>query len=276
MSSEAERAVERVFVVMDPTRMVQPALEKGEWVAKRNNAKLHMYCCIWDADLEKNADDSKALVERTSAWLERLAESLRGQISVTVRVDWAPDWRERIATVAREFDADLIVKTAARHSQFRRQLTRTSDWTLLRNAGCPTLLVEPTQAANTSIVLAAVKLNPEDQAHSVLNERVVSMSHRIARVLDAELHAVTAYKGEGIYFDRQRFADACGLPRNRVHAVEGAPERAIAEVASEIDAGVLIVGCAANQVPERGVIIGDTAQRLIDEVSVDVIVIPAA
>jgi len=176
---------------------------------------------------------------------------------------------------SRSANADLVVKTAARHSSVRRQLTKTSDWELLRNASCPTLLVDPSLDTNTGKVLAAVKLKPGSETHSILNERVVQLAHRIAAAMDAELHAVTVYKGEDIYFDRQAFANSCGLPRNKVHAVEGNPAKGIAEVAAEIDAGVLIIGCAAKQSPERGIIIGDTAQKVIDEVHADMIVVPA-
>jgi universal stress protein E len=275
--SDSDRGnVNKVFVILDPTRMVQPALLKAEWVALRNSAQITLYCCISEADAESTAEADR-LVEHARTWLERLAKPLRDEeLEVEVRVDRADSWRDQIVHAASEADADLVVKTVSRHSTLRRKLTKTADWGLLATLKCPTLLVEPTQGTNTNVVLSAVKLNPKDMTHSALNQRVIAMSHRIATALDAELHAVTAYKGEGIYFDRQRFADTCQLPRSSVHAVEGTPERAIAEVVHEIGAGVVIVGCATNQVPERGVVIGDTAQLVIDSVDVDVVVIPAA
>jgi universal stress protein E len=274
VAEQNDKPLGKVFVIMDPLRMVQPALEKAEWVARRNNATLHLYCCIWEADLDEDKRAVTALVARTTAWVERLIAPLGDAVKTIVQVDWAEDWREKIAEAARASNADLIVKTVSRHSQLRRRLLKTADWTLLRSANAPTLFVEPNQTVSPSVVLAAVKLNPKDEAHALLNERVVSMSHRIARVLGADLHAVTVYRGEDIYFDRQRFADRCHLERDHVHAAEGAPERGIAEVAAQIGAGAVIVGCAANHIPERGVVVGDTAQRVIDVVSGDVIVIP--
>lgn len=275
MSSQPER-IERVFLVIDPTRLVQPGFEKAEWVAARNDAELYLYCCIWDPDLDREDEETKRAIEETRRWIERIAASSREKgIKITVEVDWDADWRERIGEVARECEADLIVKTVNRHSRVRRQLMRTSDWTLLRNASCPTLLVDPRRPPNPRTLLAAVKLRPGDDTHTVLNEKVIGMAHRIADILDAELHAVTVYKGQDVYFDRQKFADSCGLPRNRVHSTDGTPHHGIAEVAEQVQADVLIVGCAANQAPERGVIIGDTAQRVIDEVDTDVIVVPA-
>jgi hypothetical protein len=97
-----------------------------------------------------------------------------------------------------------------------------------------------------------------------------------AAALGARLDAVTVYKGDEIYFDRQKFSDRCGLPRNRVHAVEGAAHKGIAEVANAIGADVLVIGCANRNLKEGGSIIGDTAQRIIDAVDTDLVVIRAA
>src|SRR5690606_31932719 len=129
---------------------------------------------------------------------------------------------------------DLVVKTASRHSPLARHLMKTADWTQLQNFCGPTLLVSPTESFASKVVLAAVKVIPGDEGYTALNAQVVTMAHRIARVLGADLHAVTAYKGEGANFDRQKFADTCRLPRNRIHAAEGAAHRAIAEVAERI------------------------------------------
>lgn len=276
MSTEIAAPVRKVFVVLDPTRMIQPALEKGEWIAERNRAELHLYCCCYDTHLAFDQEAKQATVDRTRAWLDRIAASSRAQgLTVTVDVAWSPEWRDAIAAAASASGADIVVKTANRHTPLARHLMKTADWTLLRSLHCPTLFVSPAAPASNRVVLAAVKVKPSEEVYLTLNEHVVGMGHRIADVLGGELHAVTAYKGEGMYFDRQKFADSCGLPRSRVHAAEGAPYKAIAEVAEQIGAGVLIIGCANGRPGERPTIIGDTAERLIDAVHSDIVVVPA-
>lgn len=277
MAEETEGGLDRILVVIDPTRLVQPAVEKAEWIAARNRAVLHFFCCVWDDEAGDDSPASALIIAQTEAWVERVAQGSRDKgLEVIVEVNWDRNWRERIAVAARDAGAGLIVKTVSRHSLVRRQLMRTSDWVVLRDASCPTLLVDARRPPNPKIVLAAVKLKPKDETHTILNDRVIDMAHRIVEAFQGELHAVTVYRGDEIYFDRQRFADSCKLPRNQVHAAEGAPAKGIAEVASRVGADVLIVGCASTAVPEKGVIIGDTAQRVIDEVSTDIIVIPAA
>jgi nucleotide-binding universal stress UspA family protein len=271
-NSTAEQRVASVFVVLDPTRMVQPALDRAEWVAERNQAKLHLYCCVYDTHLafERRAQD--AATDLAKHWVERLAERARGKgLEVSVQIEASPDWRDAIAAAATESGCDLIVKTTSLHGPVSRRMTKSADWTLISHCSSPILLANPIQQTNSRIVLAAVKLKPADEAHIVLNEQVVEMAHRLAGILDAELHAVTVYKGNDIYFDRQEFADGCKLPRNRVHAIEGSVHRGIAEVAAKIGAGVVIVGRAGAAVNTT-----DAARLVIDEARAsDIIVLPA-
>ena len=150
---------------------------------------------------------------------------------------------------------------------------QTADWTLLRNCSKPILLASPTAVDTPKTVLVAVKQRPEDEVYRELNRRVVDLAHRVAELLEAELHAVTVYQGSDIFYDRQKFADSCRMPRNRVHAVDGTPYEGIAEVAAKLNAGAVIVGSAPH--PARGSILGTTAERVIDEIPGDILVVPA-
>jgi len=277
MAAENGQALQRIFTVIDPNRFVQPAFERGEWVAARNGGILHLYCCLGEEGVEADEPAARFAMERARRWLERLTgEAGEYDIQTEIQIEWNPNWRDRIAEAARECKADMIIKTVSRHSRIARQLRTTSDWTLLRHAHCPVLLIDPSRPPQPTKILAAVKLNPDSEEYAVLNEQVVGLSHRIAEALGASLDAVTVYKGEEMYFDRQKLADSCGLPRNRVHAVEGSPHKGIASVAEKLDADILVIGCANRNVKEGGSIIGDTAQRIIDAVETDLVVIPAA
>jgi nucleotide-binding universal stress UspA family protein len=128
------------------------------------------------------------------------------------------------------------------------------------------------QPSNTSTVLVAVKQKPNSEVHEQLNRNVVALAQRISGALEAELHAVTVYKGMTSTSIVRSSPTVADLPRNRVHSTEGSASRGIAEVAEKLNAGVIVIG-SANSVfgPSRA----DTAQRVIDEVTADVIVLPA-
>jgi nucleotide-binding universal stress UspA family protein len=276
MAADVEAALaSNLFVVLDPTRMVQPSLERAAWMAERSGAALHLYCCVYDPLLASIGESQDAAVAATASWLDRLADGLRAKgLQVTTQVESNEEWRDAIARAAAKSSCELVVKTASLHGPVARRLMKTADWTLIRDSSRPILLVNPTKPANPQIVLAAVKQKPVDKVHVRLNERVVELSHRIAAFLGAELHAVTVYKGDDMFFDRQQFANGCRLPRNRVHAVEGVVHRGIAEVAEKIGAGVIIVGMAGRK---DGAKPTEAARYVADEVrTADVIVLPAA
>ncbi|HUF74365.1 MAG TPA: universal stress protein [Gammaproteobacteria bacterium] len=277
MAAETPAGLQRVLAVIDPERLIQPAFERAEWIAARNGALLHLFCCLGDRDVAAGDPAGAFSIRRVKGWLERLTkDASQYGLETEIEVVRDPNWRERIATTARDSNADLIVKTVSRHSGLTRQLKTTADWTLLETANRPVLLIDPLRPSQPKKVLAAVKLNPDSEEYEVLNREVVAMSRRIATALDAELDAVTVYKGDEIHFDRQKFADSCGLPRNRVHSFEGAPHKGIADAARELGADILVIGCANRHLKGSGTIIGDTARRIIDAVDTDLVVIPSA
>jgi len=277
MASDNSARLQRIFAVIDPERLIQPAFERAEWIAARNGAVLHLFCCLGEEGVGAEEPAAKFAIERARRWLERLTqEAGEYDIRTELEVEWNPDWRERIAEAARDCNADMIIKTVSRHSGLTRQLKTTADWTLLRHTHCPVLLIDPARPPQPKRVLAAVKLNPDSEQYSILNSQVMETARRVAAALEAELDAVTVYKGDQMYFDRQKFADSCGLPRNRVHTVEGAPHKGIAAATRDLDADILVIGVANRHVKGSGRIIGDTAQRIIDAVNTDIVVIPNA
>ncbi|MGI9258937.1 MAG: hypothetical protein ACR2QQ_08880 [Gammaproteobacteria bacterium] len=266
--SDTMKSFDKLFVVLDPTRLIQPALIKGEWIASNNNAELTLYCCIFDEAFADDASEQQTEIELTREWLERLAGPPRDKgIAVEIRVEWNADWRGAVLAATQEEGSGLVIKLASRHSAMGRRLKRTSDLLLVQECACPVLLVGGNRVWDNRRLLAAVKLKPEDEIHERLNEQLLDLSHSIASQADLNLYAVTAYKGEDMYFDRQKFADMCRLPRDRVFSSDGSPERVIADVADDIKADMIVIGNPGDG--ER-----NTAVLLIDQVDTDVLFLP--
>jgi nucleotide-binding universal stress UspA family protein len=267
---EGNKRFENLFVIIDPTCMVQPALIKGEWIAGRDDASLRVYCCVYDERFARDEAEQQTELKLTRGWLERLVAPAREKgLNVEVDVEWNSDWRTAILEAANAAKAGLVIKTASQHSAVGRRLMKTSDWLLLNKCTCPVLLVSGHRLWDNKRILAAVKLKPEDKAHERLNADLLHISHGLAERTEFEIFAVTAYKGKGedMFFDRQQFADLCRLPRSSVFAEEGAPERAIAKVADDIKADVIVIG-------NPGEAKRNTARLLIDRVTADLLVLP--
>ncbi len=268
--SKSNDAFQNLFVVIDPTQMIQPALIKAEWIAARDDAALRIYCCVFDERFAENQVEQQTELQLTRDWLERLVESGRRLgLNVDIEVEWSSDWRNALLEAAKAAKADLVIKSASQHSAVGRRLMKTSDWMLLNSCTSPVLLVSGHRLWENKRILAAVKLKAEDKVHEELNTELLRVSHSIAERAGLELSAVTAYKGDEMFFDRQHFADLCGLPRNRVFSQEGAPENAIAKIADDVGADIIVIG-------NPGEAKRNTARLLIDQVKADVLVLPNA
>lgn len=264
-------ALSKILVVLDPTRMVQPALNKAEEVATLSGADLHLYCCL---ESSRRADPRDHSLDDATRWLERLAGSSRELgLKVSVTAESSSDWRQAIVEMAARDGCDLVVKSASQHLPMRRVLLKSSDWLLLGNCPCSMLFVKTERPWSKRKVLAAVKITPEGETHRILNNGVLKVGRQVADTLQSEMHAVTVYNGDDAWFDRQVFADKCELPRDRIHANEGRPQKAISQVADELDADILVIGTVSES-DAAGGRVGHTAEKIIDEIGIDVLALP--
>lgn len=273
----AATALRKVFVIVDPTRLVQPALERAEWVAAINGAALHAYCCVYDSQLAFDHEAKHAAVTRTRDWLGRVTDRLDTRaLGVTIEVDWDSDWLHRNSMAAERSGADLLFKTSVKHTKLARHLMQAWDWVSLHSSSRPMVLVRPYPGENPRIVLAAVKLRRSSTGSYMINDRVVSGAHWIASALGAELHAVTACHGEGVPVDRERLAELCRLTLDRVHVRQGLLPSGISRVAAEIDAGMLVVGAMSRNPRHESGFFHNASRLAIDEIDADIAVIPRA
>jgi universal stress protein E len=259
----------QILVALDPTRFVQPALEKAEAIAKLSSARLQLYCC--SAGEAERAPEYFAEVER---WVERLALAVRAEdIAADTKVEWSREWRMAIVAAAAACGANLLVKTASPASSARRALLASADVEVLRHCECPVLLVKTHSAWRGGTVLAAVQVAPEDEAHENVRDAVLKSARDIAAQLGFELHIVTVDPQRVGWFDRTGFAQRCHVPHQRVHVKRGNPVEAISELAAELAADLVVLGTVARQ-DQNAARVGSTAEKLAYAVQADVLAIP--
>ncbi len=269
----------KLFVVIDPTTDNQAALLNAEWIASQNSdIALHVYEAIFSA--RDNADAEaleRVVVARHRAWIESLVEPMRAAGNdVAVEVEWTTEWRDAIAPAAQRAGADLIIKSASVRSGAERRLLKTADWTLLRQAHCPVYLVKKDSIETGARVLLALDIKAKDETHDQLNERVIDFGKLLVRhVPDSSLHAVNAYANADSFVYPGDVAARIGIDKTCSHAVEGTPDKVIAEVAEEIDAGIVVLGTASRD-GLKAAVIGNTAEKILDAVNTNILTVTAA
>ena len=275
----------KIFVILDPTSMNQPSLVMAETIVKDIPAAggegvgLHLYVCIAETAVRKppGMDSEIARVEeqsRMESWVERLAEHSRSLgVPVDTEVEIRPNWREAITAAVARQPCLLAIKNMTEQSRITRVLRETSDWRLLRDTNCPLLLVKAYARRHINRVLVAIKHRPETGIYRAANDQLLETGRMIARTVGADLNVVTAYE-EGDYPDRQRFADRCGLPRDKVRAGLGKAEDVIAATSRELQADLVVIARVGRPGTEEKV--GRTAENVIDSLYCNILVLPTA
>lgn len=272
------KTFKKIMYVVDPTSQHQKALGRVTDGAKHLSAELHLYACVPLPKL--STDNTNALraaeTERLRLWLDRIAQPARDAgVKVTTEAEIAEDWSTAIAPAARRWGAEMIVKVMRQQTALRRRLQKTSDWTLLRTADCPILFIKEDSPKTPQNLIAAVDLLDKSPQNQQFMKDVIRHARGICEVTGAQLHAVNAYPNllnSVDALDLSRFAD---VPRSRAHVGPGTTEDMLLRVAKDLDGPVIVIGSLEHR-SLSGTLLGDAAERILDKVAMDVLVIVAA
>jgi universal stress protein E len=264
----AER--ERIFVVVDPTAASHPALERGIITAglREPRAELFLHIAVDGTAIDTRADSD--ILYRDRAWFEALfAQVEAAGLEYSCQVVWTCEWAEAVLRSARRFRADLLLLPVLARIGNRRALLSEGIWQVLRNARCPVLMVRPEAKPRRRVVLAALKAQSRDPRYVELNRKIARRARWMAGRYGAALHVVNAYRDQDDYPDRAQLLELSGVPNERVHVVDGPPDRVIAYVAGMVDADIVVVGTLARQ-GLAAVMRGNTSEHVITALSTDV------
>jgi universal stress protein E len=242
----------------------------------------------------------------TAAWievrrqeLERLAKRLRGDgVAVTCNVAADLSVTDAIVRRARESKADLVAIQAHKHNVLARLLLSQNDYDLIRECPMPLLIVKGAPHRARSPVLAALdpwhsRGKPKD-----LDDRIVQVGRGLAHILGAALHSAHVYSPlVGFIADssfapvsipisgakekqytanvRRHFRSANAgykISSRHAHLHLGDPALAIPAMARTLKAQLLVMGAVSRSAVRR-LLLGNTAERILDELPCDVLVV---
>jgi len=297
------RHIRRILVaIKDPRAGRNPALAKAAQLARGLHAELCLFHALTDPvylDVEPLNDPSLEELERQSmrahcARLAKLASRVRPRtVNVTTAAEWDYPAHEAVIRAAERLHADLIV-AECRRTHLAPWLLQFTDWELLRHSPLPVLLVKGHGLYHRPSVLAAV--DPVHVKPARVDEEILQYGATVSGALRGALHAVHAYSPQLINMAAGEFATArglaeadaeaaaaahaavdprlksAGIARTRRHVLNGFAVDVIEDVARKIHAQILVMG-AVSRSGLRRLLIGNTAERMLDRVSCDVLVV---
>jgi universal stress protein E len=295
-----------LFAIRSPEAARQPGLAKAIQAARALGARLELFQANCDpvfielARSEANAVD--ALRERVEGEvripLVRLCEAVRRHgVACDHSVAWDYPPAEAVVRRAQAIDARLVIADWHRGGRTQPWLIHLTDWELLRLSPVPVLLLRDAKPWRRPRVLAAV-----DPAHArakpaKLDARIVAAATRFSQGLRGSLHLLHANHPSIVGLEPpklttwstlsypelkeqtrrafEEFRSSAGIPRPRAHLVEGNPAVEIPRAAQQLRAGIVVMGAVSRSGLKR-VFIGNTAERILDALTCDVLVVKPA
>lgn len=263
-------ALNKIMVVIDPTHEDQAAFERALESAHMTGARLHLYACL---EKQASVSDAQEEAQRIQALLESLADrALAGGIEAATELESAKDWRKQAVSAAARCSASMIFKTYVEHTDVQREIRTTYDWTLLRLAPCPVLLIKNRRDWSHRKVLAAINSQSVDEAHIKLNNQIISFAQQFSDAYGSDAHLVTAYQDRNHIPEAGELAAACGVGEEYIHISEGKPADVIRDTAELIEADLILIGTVGRS-GIKGTIVGNTSERLLDHTHSDLLVL---
>lgn len=292
------KKVRRILVVMDLPKQRQTALARAEQLARQFGAHLHLVAFVHHEmveqkevfDTHQRNEVRKALEHERHDWLlDRVRDAGLLAADLDIEVVWSKHIHEWITASCAEGAFDLVVKSAHRS---RTLVHMPTDWHLLRDCPAPVWLVTAGHGMPRPAVLAAVDPTRRDRTHKALNRRVLDAAVACAANHDAEVHVgwcVTSPEvlGDLDIIDPRKYEKKMvqtmlprlkemvaefGIPERNLHTPRGKPGTAMAGLAKQLRAELIVMGTAARR-GVQGMVVGNTAERVLTEARCDLLTV---
>ena len=299
------KKVTNILVQVDTRRDEQVLLSRAMELAKHHGAAVKLVDIVpefsWPVRFAATDYDEirQAVIRQKEEEIEKLAAPLQNQgVSLTWKVLFGRSSDQIIGEVVRS-DHDLVMKDAKGEHSHHPGSFGTTALRLIRYCPCPVWAFRPRKSTSAQEKIAvAVDATAPDEAHANLNREILEQATAIAG--ETPLHVVHAWSvyGEGVikdYMKREEFEslvtdaeheaheqldkllEPFHLPPDRLHRhlVRGG---AATELSNFLNAGgydMLVLGTVART-GISGLLMGNTAETLLDRVSCSVVAIKPA
>jgi universal stress protein E len=284
-------------------------LHKAAALARGSGASVELFHAIDEPDpgrsypetATKESVDKRraAIVAKRQGRLERFArdKALRGT-SVKCAAAWDYPPYDAIVRRAMATHADLVIAATHGHRFGARLVLRHTDWELIRHCPVPLLLVKSRRVYRKPVVVAAVDPFHTHAKPADLDARLLDAASQFAQLLHGTTHVFHAYMpliavepaavtarplmvippeveeahGQQIVRAVGRLAERAGIPLRRRHVHMGDAAGELSSLARRTRTDLVVMGAVSRSALAR-LFIGSTAERVLDKLSCDVLIV---
>ena len=297
-----------VLVVVEPAIHPQEVVERAGWIARLTGSPLRLLLCDPEVSSLARPFIISSATREIADKIRQAQEAIIDDLAAPLRVSGLEVENEILAERpvadgvlqrALETEPLMLVKGTKYHSQAQRAIFVDTDWQLIRSSPYPLWLVKPHEPAASPVVVAAVDPTHEDDEHAVLDRLIVEQAKSIAGKAGGELllvhtfepltgigaEATSTFKPIRLPIDelgqrmerahRERLdalARACDIDPRKVHQLPGRARDILPWFAREHNVDLIVMGALARG-GLRKRIIGSTAERVLDDLPCDILIV---
>ncbi len=283
-------------------------IDRTMWIARTFHYKIHL--ALFEPDsgamfggfsISSEADRlRKEILQTQTAIVEDYADKLRSEgIEVTSSVLRSRPLDDGVLEISDNLDLKLVIKASQNHTAAERSMLIDSDWQLMRMCPQPLWLVRSETMPENPVIVAAVDPSSADDKPAALDHEIVRTAKLVAEAANGELHLLHVYERMiGIGTAARRAINASKLPIDeidarikaehgnaldalatdckvdidRAHQLPGHTHEIIPAFSRSVGSGLVVMGVLARWGLKR-MIIGSTAERVIDRIASDILIV---
>lgn len=279
-----------IFAVIDPTTDNKPVLDRVSRLTENACSHVHFFLSDYPdkSQISKSfsmRDAKQRFQQEKLSWVQDLVKPIeKDTMKSTYELYWNKDWHEAIPHAAVRRASNLIVKSTFSHTNSKRKLSKTSDFMLIRRCVSPILFVREDRPWSSNVILAAVNLEATDEEHTRLNIAVIQRAKTLAQLTGMEVALVSAVSDAVVFKDyiedkdvefssnEEIVAAYFDLSPDMVYLSKGKAKSTILKAAEKTDADIVVIGSVGRK-GVKGMLIGNTAEKILDELVSDVLVV---
>lgn len=296
----------RIIVGLDPHDPSMAAAHLAARIAAGAAARLEFFAPVFNTHVSlahfPNRDSLRhareSLVRRQQERVEALAADLGFAGDFQVAASWDHPFEEALVRRVLERGADLLVVALPPGMAEGGRALSSAQWQLVRHCPVPLLLTRGRAWRQAPVIVAAIDPAERHGRGDELDVRILQAAARLAEVTGGTVHAFHAWQrslrallgelerplGSGFpelaLEERQRelfygALSAAGAAPARVSLLEGRPEALLPGYCGEQGADLVVMGAIARN-PFGRIFIGSTAERVLEQLPCDLLVVKPA
>ena len=268
--------ITKILAVIDSRKEQQLALDKAAQFCRINGAVLYI--------LAPNPNTTEESMNRLKAHASPLSEE---GLEVHLHETWHDNLTDTILHIQKTEQCHLIIKDARPYKPVKNTFKTPNDWSLLRRSHTPVLLVQTSNAWNSAPIMAAINADPDDYNHGIMNTVILDYARELASDFSSQVLLAAAYPSvhlaarnyddsitdeEAYHRNCVEYARQYKLAEDNLLIEPGPTETLIPRLIEKSGAQLLILGTHART-GLSAFAVGNTAEQLITEVDIDILVI---